>query len=188
MAKIAIVYGTAEGQTEKITAHIADIALQHGHLIEVHNAKHLPGDFVLDQFDAVLVGASIHSRQYPISIQGFVKSHRDYLMRTPSALFTVCLTASQATPEARAIVQQDVSKFEQETGWVPAKAGAFAGALNYTKAGILKRYRMKKIARQVGAATDTTRDWEFTDWNAVTQFAEEYFGAGDWAVTSFEAA
>lgn len=188
MAKIAIIYSTAEGQTEKITAHMTDIALRHGHMIEVHNAKDLPADFVLDQFDAVLVGASIHSRQYSVDIQNFVKHHRDYLMRTPSALFTVCITAAQETSEAQALVQQDVSRFEQETGWIPAKAGAFAGALNYTHVGFLKRFRMKMLASQVGAATDTTRNWEYTNWHAVTQFAEEYFGAFDRATTPFTTA
>jgi hypothetical protein len=35
---------------------------------------------------------------------------------------------------------------------------------------------MKKVARRVGVATDTSRNWELTNWDAVTQFAEAYAG------------
>ena len=33
---------------------------------------------------------------------------------------------------------------------------------------------MQRVARKAGLSTDTTRDHEFTDWNAVERFATEF--------------
>jgi hypothetical protein len=38
----------------------------------------------------------------------------------------------------------------------------------------LKRWAIQRIARKAGGATDTTRDWEYTDWEDVKQFAREF--------------
>ena len=185
MAKIAVIYGTSEGQTRKIAGRIADEARTHGHTVEIKDVKDLPPDFALEAFDAAIIGASIHAGRYPTSILDFVKRQRPYLDRTPSAFFTVCLTAKDQTAEAQAQVQQYITQFEQATGWQPAKVGVFAGALRYTQYGFLKRFMMRKIAQRQGGDADTSHDWEYTDWIAVTRFAEEYFGAVDWAVTPF---
>jgi menaquinone-dependent protoporphyrinogen oxidase len=97
----------------------------------------------------------------------------------------VCLTAHDQTPAAKAQVQQYVTEFEQATGWQPAKVGIFAGALLYRQYNFVKRFMMRKISGSHGGETDTSRDWEYTDWDAVTRFAEDYLGAVDWAVTPF---
>jgi menaquinone-dependent protoporphyrinogen oxidase len=49
---------------------------------------------------------------------------------------------------------------------------SFAGALAYTKYGFFKRLALRYIAWRVGAPTNPARDYEFTDWEAVTRFAE----------------
>jgi menaquinone-dependent protoporphyrinogen oxidase len=36
---------------------------------------------------------------------------------------------------------------------------------------------MRAIARHEGGSTDTTRDHEYTDWDAVTRFADEVVAA-----------
>jgi len=51
-----------------------------------------------------------------------------------------------------------------------------AGALQYSKYSIIVRFIMKRIARQAGAATDTSKDYEYTDWAALTRFIDEFAG------------
>ena len=46
----------------------------------------------------------------------------------------------------------------------------FAGGLLYREYGFLKRWMMKKIAREAGKDTDTSKNHEYTDWNAVDRF------------------
>ena len=49
----------------------------------------------------------------------------------------------------------------------------FAGALVYTQYGWFKRRVMRVIARREGGDTDMTHDHEYTDWQAVEQFARD---------------
>jgi len=49
-----------------------------------------------------------------------------------------------------------------------------AGALLYTKYNFIVRFIMKRIARQAGAATDTSKDYEYTDWAALSRFIDEF--------------
>ena len=49
-----------------------------------------------------------------------------------------------------------------------------AGALPYTKYGWLKRMMMKRIVAKAGGDTDTTRDYEYTDWIDLRNFARDF--------------
>ena len=62
--------------------------------------------------------------------------------------------------------------FVADTGWQPAFVKPVAGALMYSRYNLLIRFVMKRIARQAGASTDTSRDHEFTDWAALDVFVE----------------
>ncbi len=57
---------------------------------------------------------------------------------------------------------------------IPPQTATFAGALQYSKYGIFKKPVMRLIARMVGNDTDTTRDYEYTDWDAVERFADAF--------------
>lgn len=174
MAKIAILYGTTEGQAAKISEHIAEIAREHNDEAEAVHIKDVPVCFPLEEHDAVIVGASIYMGEHEDYVRDFVKQNRESLVRVPSAFFSVSLTAREHTDEARAQTEGYVEKFLEETGWQPDMVGIFGGALRYTQYGFIKRHLMKKISKDMGSAdTDTSRDYEHTDWNDVRHFAEE---------------
>ena len=60
---------------------------------------------------------------------------------------------------------------DDDAGFDPKAVGMFAGALQYTKYGWITRRVMKSISAKEGRDTDTTRDFEYTDWDAVEEFA-----------------
>ena len=60
MASILTIYGTGEGQTAKVADRIADGLGARGHETTTVNVTEIDPDLDLDDFDAVLVGASIH--------------------------------------------------------------------------------------------------------------------------------
>ena len=60
-----------------------------------------------------------------------------------------------------------------ETGWNATHVHPVAGALLYRQYGVIVRLVMRFIARQTGATTDTSRDHEYTDWEALDRFADE---------------
>jgi menaquinone-dependent protoporphyrinogen oxidase len=171
MSKILIGYGTTEGHTARIADYLADVIRGQGHKTQAVDLKRSPGTR-LDEFDAVLVGGSIHMGKHEEPVRDFVQNNRAALERLPSAFFSVSLAAHGDLENARAYVEN----FEQETGWHPTQVGLFSGALLYRQYGFIKRLMMKKIVsdKPGSLSTDTSRDHEYTDWDEVKHFAEDF--------------
>jgi menaquinone-dependent protoporphyrinogen oxidase len=66
-----------------------------------------------------------------------------------------------------------MEKFFVDTGWRPQRVKPIAGALLYSKYNPLVRFVMKRIARKAGTRTDTSRDYEYTDWVSLDRFIDE---------------
>jgi menaquinone-dependent protoporphyrinogen oxidase len=175
LAKVLIVYGTTEGQTAKIAQHIGDAGRRLGHDVSVRLAADI-GDEDLGAFDAVIVGGSLHEGRYQRSVRGFVDRHKASLASRPSAFFAVSLAAASQDPDERAEARRIATEFASRAGWAPKQIASFAGALKYTQYSWLKRTLMKYIAAKEGGDVDTSRDFEYTDWDEVTRFAEGFFG------------
>lgn len=174
MAKILIIYGTSQGQTGKIGASIKDVLLREGHSVELFDVKKIPSSVMPRNFDAVLVGASVHVGGYQRDLKKWVKGHSIELKSVTSGFFSVCLGVLQK----EASVQQEINKiledFFKASLWQPQAKAVFAGGLAYSKYGFLVKWWMKRIAAKAGGDTDTTRDYEYTDWSAVNKFALDF--------------
>jgi menaquinone-dependent protoporphyrinogen oxidase len=171
MTKIMIGYGTTEGQTARIADHLAEVIRGRGHEAQAVNLKRSP-EVLLDGYDAVIVGGSIHMGKHEEHVVDFVQKNRFRLERLPSAFFSVSLAAHGDMENARAYVEN----FQQQTGWHPTQVGLFGGALLYRQYGLLKRLMMKKIVsdKPGGLSTDTSRDHVYTDWDEVKRFAQAF--------------
>ena len=167
MIKLLIIYGSGEGQTAKIAERIRQEARALGHQTEIFDAKRLPPDFSLQEFDAVIVGASLHMDQHQDYIKAFVSSNLTALNAMPSAFFSVSLSAAAQKSEDQQAAHDLAAKFTQDSGWRPAQTAVFAGALKYRQYGFIKRLVMRWISKRAGGDTDTSRDFEYTDWSAV---------------------
>ena len=177
--KIGIFYATREGQTRRIAEHIASALLTHGVAADVRDVSRLRGPIDWDSYSAVIVAASVHVGHHEKEIIRFARTWRAELERAKAAFISVSLSERGAedpgeTPERRKTyakdVQQMLDRFVSQTGWRPAFVKPAAGALMYSRYNLLIRFVMKRIARQAGASTDTSRDHEFTDWAALDGF------------------
>jgi menaquinone-dependent protoporphyrinogen oxidase len=176
MIRVLIPYGTSEGHTARIAEYIAGVIRDQGYEAYPVDIKRSAAPEP-DGYDAVIVGASIHMGKHQRCVQEFVRKNRYALERLPSAFFSVSLAAHDKTDAARKEVAGCIEKFVQHTGWRPSRAGVFAGALLYTRYGFIKRWIMRKIARNKGSRdTDISRDYIYTDWDSVKRFAEEFLG------------
>jgi menaquinone-dependent protoporphyrinogen oxidase len=108
------------------------------------------------------------------AIGAFAREHRDGLAARPSAFFQVCLSSASDDAERRAEATGYLDAFAEKTAWQPDTVASFAGALRFSEYGFLKRLMMKKIAAEATGDTDTSRDYEYTDWEAVDRFAVEF--------------
>jgi menaquinone-dependent protoporphyrinogen oxidase len=97
----------------------------------------------------------------------------------PTAFLSVSLAAAADSEEDKRGLQECLETFLAKTGLKPAAIEHVAGAFRYTEYDFLKRWAMKYIAWRKGQPTDTGRDYEYTDWDALARFAEAFAGRVD---------
>ena len=170
MSRILIVYGSTYGQTERIARQIGRILTGTGHEVDVRCGDRLSRGLHLEEYDGVLVAASVLMGRHQRCIRRFVRRNALQLNTMPSAFVSVCGSATGDPTQARAYVD----RFLTETGWWhPTETRSFAGAVAYTRYNPLLRWWMQRISRHKGLPTDTSRDWDFTEWDEVERFARE---------------
>lgn len=177
MKNVLIIYGTDEGQTEKIAKYMASIVESNGYITTLMHGRALPHHLSLLTYTGIIIGASIHIGQHQVYIRDFVKKHVRVLEQMPSVFYSVSLTATEDTPEAKEQMKAYLAAFTKETGWHPMQVGVFGGALRYSKYDFIKRMIVKAISYQAGRPTDTSQDYEYTDWVAVNRFVQEFLVA-----------
>jgi menaquinone-dependent protoporphyrinogen oxidase len=182
MKPFVVLYATREGQTRRIAEHIAATLRARGRATDVVDVHNLPDWFDLARFDGAIVAASVHLGKHEPEMVSFVKRQHAALEQMPAAFLSVSLTEAAvedpaSTADARRKAEDEVratiSAFLAETGWHPSRVRAVAGALLYTKYNLIVRLVMKFVSKRSGASTDTTRDFEYTDWAALDRFIDE---------------
>jgi menaquinone-dependent protoporphyrinogen oxidase len=182
MKPVAVLYATREGQTKRIAEHTAGAMGARGFDVDVKDLRDDSGSVDLNRYAAAILAASVHLGKHEREMVKFVKDHLTELERLPSAFLSVTLSEAgaekpDATPEERARhsagVREVMEKFFVDTGWRPQRVKPVAGALLYSKYNPLVRFVMKRIARKAGTGTDTSRDYEYTDWVSLDRFVDE---------------
>lgn len=171
---ILVLYATLEGQTRKIAERITEILRNKGKQVTIYSVEQLPDNFQLESYDTAIIGGSIHMEHYPKYLEKFIKQHKDWLNNNPAALFTVCMAINSQRPQSRQQAANYEQKFIKETEWHPTQTVTFAGAVKYTQYGFVTRFIMKQIAKREGGKTDTSQDYEYTDWEAVARFTDQF--------------
>jgi menaquinone-dependent protoporphyrinogen oxidase len=179
MKPLLIVYATREGHTRRIAEHVAATMRARGDTVDVVDAAHPPAGFDVARYGGVVLAASLHLGKHEREMVDFVKANHAVLDRVPTAFLSVSLSEAgvedrTAPFELRAKAAEDVKRvvesFLHETGLHPSRVWPLAGALAYSEYGVLKRVVMKMIARSAGLETDTSRDYDLTDWAGLDRF------------------
>ena len=167
-----MLYGTTHGHTAKIARAIAETLQSQGasaDVIDANGGWPEPGDYA-----AIVVAASVNAGRYQRRVRRWVRANAAALNARPTAFVSVCLAVLQPDPQVQQEVGAIMTRFLTASGWRPAATTTAAGALLYTRYNPLIRSVMKRIARKAGGDTDTSRDYEYTDWAALRAFAEDF--------------
>ena len=184
--KAAVFFATREGQTAKIAEHIATDLRAHGMEVDVLNVKKSSAQIDWSGYSVAFVAASVHAEHHEREMIEFVRTHRGQLDQVGAVFISVTMSEAgaedRAAPpdrrqQAAADAQRMIDVFIKETGWTPSRCLPVAGALLYTRYNFLIRFVMKRISRKQGGPTDTSRDYEFTDWQGLDRFVDEIVGA-----------
>jgi menaquinone-dependent protoporphyrinogen oxidase len=172
--ELPIFFATTEGQTRRIAERLASVLRDLGfesRAIDMAgpDAAHIEWTRVV----GALVGASLHAGKHQKPADRFVRSHVADLNRVPSAFFSVSLSAASRNHQEVQAAQRLAKAFPAARGWRPTMIASLAGRLAYREYGFFIRFVMKRIARKEGAPTDTTRDYDLTNWDEVENLARE---------------
>jgi len=171
MARVLVVHASFDGQTERIAERIAERLGRSGHNPVVRPLANAPD--TLEGCDAVIVGGAIRYGHHARDLEKWVARHREAIAARPNAFFSVCMSAGGpgAKPET---AKGYLDQFRQRTGWEPRALTSFAGACYYTRYNPFIRFMMRLIMGMAGGETDTSRDYEYTDWAEVERFADRF--------------
>jgi menaquinone-dependent protoporphyrinogen oxidase len=188
MKPVLVLYATREGHTRRVAHHVADTLSANDLAAEVHDVGELREPFSLEPYAGVILAASVHGGRHARKIAAFAARHRTQLAEMPSGFLSVSLSEAgaedvHASAEQRARAAEGVGqmfeRFFAKTGWRPRLAEPVAGALPYTQYNPLKRFVMKRIVKSMGGPTDTSRDYEFTNFAALEEWVERFVASLD---------
>jgi menaquinone-dependent protoporphyrinogen oxidase len=183
--RIAIFFATREGQTLRIAERLSADLRARGVETDVFDVRHAPKPVDWTRYATAVVAASVHTGKHAPEMVSFVRRHRTQLEQLNAAFLSVSLSergVEDATlPEQRrrqhaADVAMLIERFVKDTGWRPSRVLPVAGALAYRRYNLLVRFVMKRIAAEAGAPTDTSRNYDLTDWEKIDGFAAELAG------------
>ena len=167
MKKILLTYSTVDGHTKTICKKILSYS-------KTSQVDILPIDTSINikDYDTVVIGASIRYGKYREEIFDFIKENEELLNSKDNAFFSVNVVARKENknkPETNPYL----IKFLNKISWQPKILDVFAGKIDYPKYKFLDKYSIKFIMWITKGPTDTSKVYEFTDWNRVKSFAEK---------------
>lgn len=168
---VPVFYATTEGHTRRIAEQIASTLRQLGLDSEARALSEVMPPVEWLNVRGVVLGASLHGGRHQRAAVNFLTREAGHLAVRPSAFFSVSLSAGSRKPAEVDAARALATGFVRAAGWEPRRLACFAGKLAYSQYGFFKRQAMRFIAWREGAPTDARRDYEFTDWAAVRQFA-----------------
>jgi menaquinone-dependent protoporphyrinogen oxidase len=173
MNRILVLYGTSEGQTRKIADAMGDAMRAHGLDVDVIEAAGSI-DPKPSIYSGIIVAASVHGGAYQKPVGEWLRAHAVELRHLPTAFVSVCLSILSKNEAGRQEAEAIPRRFLDSVQWQPAIVKIVAGALLYRQYNFLIRWVMKRIVASAGGDTDTSRDYEYTDWNDVRVFARDF--------------
>src|SRR3954469_22354999 len=174
MSRIAVIFGTTDGQTAKIARYFTDILRSEGHLVSVYDTRAALPAGVLRGEEAAVIAGSVRMGKFQKPLIEFVRANRDELKKIPTIFLPVSLSASRPTAAAKREVKKTIVQFIDQTGFGPGAIHPNAGALVYSRYGFFTKIAMILISKMAGGDTDTSRDYEYTDWNDVSEVARRF--------------
>lgn len=170
--RVLILYASTHGQTEKIASKLAFSMGLNDLDVSTRDVYEHSGE-TPDGYDAVAIAASVHAGHHQREIVNWVHRNIDGLSTRPSAFISVSLTSAESDEAARATSRKYIEDFIRDTRWQPDHAIPMAGALLYREYNPFTRTLMRLIMKRGNHPTDSSQDYEYTDWDALTRFAEE---------------
>ena len=168
-SRLLILYSTVDGHAKHICEYTQE-KLKNSKEITIAS---LDDDSVqeLNDFDEVLLGASVRYGFHRKNVYEFVREHKDELLKKKTAFFSLNLTArkpEKASPETNPYIV----KFLKKVDWEPNLKSVFAGRLDYPSLNCPNRLAILLIMAITNGPKDLSKVHDFTNWSKVDEMVE----------------
>lgn len=172
MKTILILYATVDGHTHKICENIAtQLQAKNCKVTMTSVAEGMPNP---KEYDKIIIASSIRYGYHNSLIEKFISENASVLNEKPSAFISVNLVARK--PEkSTAETNPYVVKFLNKIAWKPTKTAVFAGVLNYQIYSFWDKILIKLIMLITDGPTRSKTAIEYTNWESVRQFTDEFY-------------
>lgn len=171
--RILLVYGTTEGHTRKLARFAAGRLESDACDVTLCDATDaVPAD--LAAYDAAVVFASLHMGRYQASVIHFAHAAYAPLNAKPSAFVSVSLAAAGDDPHDLAGLDECLARFKAATLWNPRWVHQAAGAILFSEYDFFRKLALKYIAERRGQHVRTSEDYDFTDYEALGVFLDQF--------------
>lgn len=162
---ILIAYATVEGQTEKIARFVETRIKENGERVTVYATSQEPGEIAVEDFDKVILAASVHERRHPADFEVFLTANRDQLDRRKTLLLSVSLSA--AFPEGLEEAQDYVDEIKMRTELDPDVEVLVAGAVRKKRYDYYATQVLRHVVLRGRNFDPNVQEHEFTDWDSL---------------------
>ena len=137
MSKTLIAYSTTLGCTEQCASKLKDDLGEGVEMVRISRRRR----FMLEEYDTIIVGGSIHEGMIQRSVYKFCESNLDELLKKAVGLFVCCMDADANEQE---LIQRT---FPESLVKHALASGFFGGELNIKKMNLLQKIMTRKAAR-----------------------------------------
>jgi len=165
---ILILYSTTDGHTLKICRRLQEVIEEQGGKATLLSVDDDTG-IELEQFDIIVIGASIRYGKHSRKVYQFIEKNRQLLNSKANAFFSVNVVARKPEknrPETNPYLQ----KFLAQISWKPKRLAVFAGRIDYKRYTFWDRLMIRLIMWMTKGPTDPDADIDYTDWEEVEKF------------------
>ena len=171
MKSVLVLYGSRRGHTARVARTICESITASGgraEMMAVREAVHEGVDW--SRYDVVAVGAPVIYGTYDKEVFQFVADNKNVLDGKPNSFFNVTVIArnpAKATPEGNVYCR----KFLENNPWHPKDVKCFAGKVDYPNWSWIDAKLIQMIMKMTKGPTEMTAVIDYTDWEAVEDYA-----------------
>ncbi|NSL51391.1 flavodoxin domain-containing protein [Calidifontibacillus erzurumensis] len=155
--KVLIVFVSSHGTTEKAAHILSDFVEGDVEIVDLNVNRHPD----LSQYDAIIIGASIHGGLISRKEKNFIAKNLHILLSKKIALFLCCMN------EGEIAIHQFNKAFPEVLRNHAIAGGLFGGELIFSKMNFLQRQIIKKVS---GASEDISK----LDVDVIKEFANQF--------------
>jgi len=173
MQKVLVAYATWAGATHEIAIKIAEVLNNHNMQADVTSADQVKS---VQEYQAVLIGTSIHASQTANTFKKFLKRFYKNLVKVPVGIFVVCANMMEDTKKNQIETMEWLQRSTQKYPEIkPISIGLFGGALitegdDFNKLNFLFRKIILSMRESFIKEHGKT---DFRDWQKIIAWTED---------------